>query len=550
MKKLILLVSLCFLIQGSSIYPQVKVNSSFNNYFRYGTGQEFKFNEERSKEYLENIADAKIVINDLIFGVRYEISDPIEFGKNFKGIRKRYIEYNGNGEINLRAGDFWEVISKGLSLNTFENRQLAFDTGIDGLRASYKKTFGKKNPVKFKVKLLAGDISYTDFLNSDRTENYKIRDVNFEISPFKAITIGTNIVYSEGNIPIGNTSNRVKTVIPEFYGDINFREWNFYLSYANKQSVVSSNEIILQEINAGGDALYSSLSYSRYGFGVTLEYKNYRFDLTTPDNQSRERPTKMLPFQNPPTVIKEHTSALLSRSPHVVDFNDEVGAQLEILLFINDNSLITFNSSIASKHYSFIDSDSSFLVKYKAEKRDLNFLPGFDEKYSPYIEISLESETYIKKDIFVKAGLFRQQEVLYNYSYPDFSDKKTSYTIPVELRYTFSKIFTFKIHLEQQWSEYSLREPGFTKFTNQFFSIGFSRSPDLSLTLNSEFTSDNAEQSGKRSWVSTHFTYNITSSNVITLSYGSERGGFSCMSGICRYVNPFNGFRINISSKF
>ncbi|MGH2575556.1 MAG: DUF6029 family protein, partial [Ignavibacteria bacterium] len=33
-------------------------------------------------------------------------------------------------------------------------------------------------------------------------------------------------------------------------------------------------------------------------------------------------------------------------------------------------------------------------------------------------------------------------------------------------------------------------------------------------------------------------------------SYGAERGGLKCSSGICRYVNPFNGFRLTVINNF
>ncbi len=45
--------------------------------------------------------------------------------------------------LNVRAGDFWEVIGRGLSMNTFEQRQLFYDTGIDGVRIIFKKNFGE-----------------------------------------------------------------------------------------------------------------------------------------------------------------------------------------------------------------------------------------------------------------------------------------------------------------------------------------------------------------------------------------------------------------------
>lgn len=545
----ILFIAVFYLYTNS--YPQSSPNikASLNNIFRYGNGKEILNGKEDAKEYFENIGDARLQVNDVVFGMRYEISDPIEYGTDFKGIKKRYIEYKGLDELNIRAGDFWEVIGRGLSLNTFEQRQLFYDTGIDGARIIFKKSFGEKNPILIKTKLLGGNIEYRDFLNPNRIETYKVRNFNFEISPVKFLNIGTNYVYATGNIPSGNAETKIKAYIPEIFASINLPNFQFYSTYAHKHTNTEANTLYPYNLSANGDAFYGSLSYNKPGLGITFEYKNYRFDLTTPDNQSTERPTKMLPFQNPPTVVKEHTTTLTSRTPHVVDFNDEVGSQLEILWSPNDKLMLTFNGSIASKHYSFSDIDTGSKVSFVANERKNNFVPSFDDAFSPYWELSFESEYYLSDKIFLKSGLYKQSGVLYNDIFPNYSDKKKLITIPIELRYTFNNGYAIKLLFENQWADYSLRNPEYQKFTNQFAAISFSKSPNLSFTLCSEFTSDKQELTGKNKWIEGEISYNINKSNVIIASYGSERGGLKCTSGICRYVNPFNGFRLTFQSK-
>jgi len=546
---IIFFIVFCFYL---SAVPQdaTNVKASLNNIFRYGNGKEILKGKENTREYFENIGDARLQVNDVVFGMRYEISDPIEYGKDFKGIKKRYIEYKGTDAVNIRAGDFWEVIGRGLSLNTFEQRQLFFDTGIDGARIIYKNNFGEKNPVKIKTELLGGNIEYRDFLNPERTETYKVRDFNFEISPLKFLNIGANYVYATGIIPSGDAETKIKTYIPEIFASINLPDFQFYSSYARKHTNTEANTLYPFNLSANGDAFYGSLSYNKTGFGITFEYKNYRFDLTTPDNQSTDRPTKMLPFQNPPTAVKEHTTTLTSRTPHVVDFNDEVGSQLEIMWSPNDKLLLVINGSLASRHYSFSDIDTGARIIFRANERSLNFLPSFEDAFSPYWELSFESEYYLSDKVFLKSGLYKQNGVLYNDIFPNGSDQKSLITLPLEFRYTFNSNYTLKLIFENQWAHYSLRNPDYQKFTNQFTAISLSRSPNFSFTINSEFTSDELEPGGKSSWTEAEVSYNINKSNIVTASYGSERGGLKCTSGICRYVNPFNGFRLTIQSKF
>lgn len=549
---LIVFITLFSFFINENVYSQINLNvkASLNNILRYGNGRETINGTETKKEYFENIGDARLHINDFIFGMRYEISDPIEYGTDFKGIKKRYIEYKSSDVLNVRAGDFWEVIGRGLSMNTFEQRQLFFDTGIDGARIIFRKNIGSKEQIKIKTEIFGGDIQYSDFLKPDRIETYKVRDFNFEISPVKFLNVGANYVYSTGSIPSGNIVTQIKAYIPEFFASINLPNFQAYSSYVHKHTNTDANVLYPFNLSSKGDAFYGSLSYNKPGFGITFEYKNYRFDVTTPDNQSNERPTKMLPFQNPPTAIKEHTTTLTSRTPHVVDFNDEVGGQLEIIFAPNSDIFFVLNGSIASKHYSFYDTDTSSRVIYKANERKYNFLPSLSDAFSPYWEVSFESEYYLSDKIFLKSGLFRQCGVLYNDVYPDNSDKKKLVTIPLEIRYTLKKDYTLKFIFENQWAHYSLRIPDNQNFSNQFASISISKSPDFTFTFSSEFTNDKLESSGKKLWMEAELSYNLNKSNVVITSYGSERGGLKCTSGICRYVNPFNGFRLTFQSKF
>jgi hypothetical protein len=76
--------------------------------------------------------------------------------------------------------------------------------------------------------------------------------------------------------------------------------------------------------------------------------------------------------------------------------------------------------------------------------------------------------------------------------------------------------------------------------------------------LGFELTNDEEEPSGTKFsddsnlkyWGTAELTYKFSSAHTITAGYGSERGGIKCSSGICRYVNPFNGFRLTVTNNF
>ena len=52
-------------------------------------------------------------------------------------------------------------------------------------------------------------------------------------------------------------------------------------------------------------------------------------------------------------------------------------------------------------------------------------------------------------------------------------------------------------------------------------------------------------------WISAEFSYNITSSQRISVMYGSIQGGLFCSNGVCRVIPAFNdGFKVAYSASF
>jgi hypothetical protein len=283
--------------------------------------------------------------------------------------------------------------------------------------------------------------------------------------------------------------------------------------------------------------------------GFTLDYKNYRYDLTAPDYRSPDRPTRMLPFQNPPTAVKEHASTLLSRYPHVVDFNDEVGGQFDVVYAPNDKITINLNTAAASRHYNYKNIGTGSLVVYERIDRSSSYIPSFGDEFSPWYEVYVEGEWYATDKLYAKISYDYQNSVIYDNLSPSASEKVRINTIPTEFRYTFTKNYTFKLNFENQFV-YNSNMTTKKDFLNELISLSVSRSPDLSATVSYEWTTSDEEPTGKKSWLLGELSYKLNTTNSVTVSYGTERGGVRCTNGICRYVRPFEGFRLTVNSKF
>ncbi|RPI14891.1 MAG: hypothetical protein EHM58_15420 [Ignavibacteriae bacterium] len=551
-KRALYLFLLAAFVFSGITYSQLKLNVkvSASNLLRYGNGKENTITTSNTKEYFEELGDVRLFVNDFLFGVRYEYDAPIEFGTSVKGISRRFIEYKKE-DFTVRAGNFYDLYERGLVLNAFENRGLGFNTQLDGLRLNFKRNWNK---VQFNGTIMGGDLEYNDYLNPGRVEKYTIRSGNFSFSPLRLFTIGGSYLTATGNIPSGTISTDIKAELFEATLGFNYKSIDLYGTYANKKTITLPNTLFTQPLTPRGDGAFASLTFTRPSLGVTIDYKNYRFNLTTPNERSATNPTKTLPFQNPPTGVKEYTWTLLTRYPHITDFNDEVGFQVDAFYSPKDNLSLNLNLSLSSRHYDYVDSNPGILVKYERVDRTDNFIPSTNDAFSPYWEAYLEAEYYYKKNTKIKIAVARQSSVLYAIENPAASDKIRTVTIPLEIMHDFKKVYSVKLMAEQQWVYNSARtfnaNEDLRKFSNHFFSLSISRSPDIIVNGNFEFSTDEEDASGKKKWASAEVTYKFSSANSISLFYGTERGGLKCSSGICRYVNPFNGFRLTVINNF
>src|SRR5438876_9976534 len=119
-----LLFVICSLLFAPSSFCQPKnVKVAASNLLRYGKGKQVTLTDTTTKQYFEETADVRLFVGDFLFGVRYEFDDPIEYGASIKGISRRFVEFNKD-QFLVRAGNYYELFERGLTLNAFENRPL------------------------------------------------------------------------------------------------------------------------------------------------------------------------------------------------------------------------------------------------------------------------------------------------------------------------------------------------------------------------------------------------------------------------------------------
>ena len=571
---------LLMILAAASVRAQ-NTTASVNEFFRYGVGQEGQSGGLVSKHYLEEAANGQVFIGDLILGFRYQYDDPTElYHQTFQGIKKRYIEYRKDG-LSVRAGNLNAMIGRGLSLNLFENRGIYYDTELDGLRLAYRTSF---HDISIDAQAMAGTVNFMDFagvsnsqsvvvgLDTGRLEAYRLQAGEIGFTPhitelkdvFKQIRLGVSWVHATGVFPPSSpfpppgfdtpVNDSMDVTIPGLTLDVKGKDLQWYVEYAGKRTdaVMRSNN------NTGGvtwsGGLYSALTFNRPGFGSSLEYKNYHFDIVglADQNNERFRTTKALPFMNAPTVFKEHSFTLATRVQHSINFNDEVGFQFDGYYAAMENLLINFNMSASSMHNGYMLSPTtgadSTIVRSSA------WLPAFDEAYAAFWEVFAEAEYTFEDESFIKIAFNRNQVPTPNFG------RSTSFPM-IKGQFALSTDWSVNFDFENQWlfdphkladttGSARILSTDPSRVFSQIVALGFARSPYGGLTAVYEWTTDKTDVSGRRNWFLLEGNVRVGASNTLIISYGAERGGIRCSNGICRQLNSFEGWRMTLASRF
>jgi hypothetical protein len=513
-----------------------QVSFDISNTMRYGNGERSLGNSKSQFKYFENLTDLRLNFPyNISVGARALYDNPPETGFAYKGLKRRFIEITDDN-YHVRVGDFSQLYGRGLALNLFETRSLGYDTWMDGLKGKYSFN-------NFTFSGIAGKLNFRDSIEFKREENYTLYGGGIEFNPIRNLKIGFAYIHAEGEFLLIPQNITVKAEIPSVYFSYNSKNISFLMDYSYKNTTG-----ITDKLNSDGRGLYSSLSYSESGLGITLDYKNYSYDERDPyERNDFTRITRMLPFQNPPIVIKEHSYTLLTRAIHEVDFNDELGFQLEAFLTPFENSFINLNASISSRHswWKFSAADFRFI------KTDVkNILPSFSSKYSPYYELFAEFEYSFEEHTSIKIAAAKRSKTFYD----EFYDGKNNHVIhstviPLQLKHSINSWLAFETDYQVEFvnDNYNTAQP---EFSNHLLNLITVISQNMTLGFRYEVSTNRVETSGRRVWPSYEVGWRINQNISAVVSYGKDRGGQICSKGVCRYILPFEGVRFLLLTNF
>jgi hypothetical protein len=546
------------------------VQYSISNEFRYGKGLSFENDNTGSKEYLEDLFNTRFYVGDFTLGFRVQVDKPREYGRDTLGLTQYYAEFNRDG-LRARGGTFYNLVGRGMVMNTFESRPLGFNTQSEGIKLNYEMP-------ELSVGGWGGVLNYADILSSTRVEEYLLRGANATIRPIPEVNIGGSYMAATGRRNIRNGFPfEFDAYLREVFVEGNYEAFRAYVNYADKRTPLDSARRELTDSPEFGNGWYGLLGYTSELFGITAEYKDYRFDVVKPnEQQSSSRPTRALPFQNPVTLIPEHDKTLLARNTHAIDVSDELGFQVESLIYPVEDMTITLLAAAASRHNAWTpsqitDTNDVTSTVYSRINENAPIFPNLSEaEFSPYWEVYAQGEYQVDEDLSVIVGLQRRDNTIYHDGdgviSPSLEIVKAS-TLLLESQIGLDERDNLHAILETQRVYESKKttpgndslgiDPFDGKYMNLLLTLEYSRSPRWSVNTRVEWSSAKNERGGEAFGLGTDVaiwpvigaTYRIGNAHTFGMQYGAERGGMVCTGGVCRLINPFTGFRLSLTSK-
>ena len=490
------------------------------------------------------------------------------------GLGMRYIGYSNN-LVDITLGSIYDQFGSGLSLRTYENMGLGYDSQLDGVRV---KVTPKKG---FTVKGVYGYLRYA-FLDSRIVHSDGIvRGIDGELhlnETFKSwvakkldVTIGASFVskYQRDdnttlNLPenVGCYGGRVRVK----YGKIAFDG-----EYVFKGQDPSEDN--LYNFNVGHAAVFN-LGYSQKGLGILFSAKSV-------DNMSyRADRTKQL--QNVlinylPSLNKTHTYNLVaSLYPYATQPVGEIAFQGEILYTLKKGSKLggkygtTVNLNYSSayrpmRHTSGIDPLDSTGVTYTSGLfdmsdslywRDVNF--NLTKKFSKnfnitlsYFNITLNNDvaTVTKEKGFIKSNVF-VVETGYKINNKQ-SIRMELQTLFVNRRDSVDVINSITGVTEKVERDIPFYQEGRPVDKGDWVTLL------LEYTINSNWFISAMDQynfgNSDKKYRAHHPYFSvgyIQESTRITISYGRQRAGLFCVGGVCRPVPASNGLTFSFTHSF
>ena len=481
--------------------------------------------------------------NGLDVGVRFDMfnnSNLLNPNASYSdvGIGRYYIRKQIN-KFEVAGGYLYDQIGAGIIYRAYEERALMIDNALLGAQVGYKfnenwklRAFTGRQKQQFDRygTVLRGGV-LEGFVKPDSSKNFSFAPgVGIVGRTYTKETVDEIANAIGGYLPVDSTGAQYNTYAATIFNTLTAGDFTWYIEAAGKTNDVINDPLALRTVviegrldtisgklvNRTGYTFYSSLSYSKSGFGITLEAKR------TKDFSFRQNPYA-LGIQGPinflPPMAKQNTYRLTTRFAPATQELGEQAVQLDLRYKINKKLSASLNIS----EIQFLDGTELYReitpeFTWK-QKRKWQFVGGLQ---------------VLKYNIQVYQGKGRYVDALTPYA---------------ELLYKFSPRKSLRVE-----AQYLNTKDEFGSWVNGLVEVGmaphwiFYASDMYKLNHNEAVSLEKSKYDG------THFpslgVVYSHKSNRVSLAYVKQVEGINCAGGICRLEPAFNGIKLTVNSTF
>jgi Family of unknown function (DUF6029) len=430
-------------------------------------------------------------------------------------------------KLSLEGGYIYDVIGNGIIFRAFEERPLAIDNALYGIKAEYALA------PNINIKAIAGKqkqqlAQYSSNIRGLTLDGYFANDsTGISIAPGIGIIARTNSDVTVNQLISTISTYSLLDSIPiqyntyafSFFNKLNYKNigWNTEVAYKTKDiffdadadKINANGEISKGKfVNKDGMVIYNNLIYSGTNISGSLEHKitkrfNFRADPFVENNQGL--------INYLPPMSRQNTYRLTSRYSVAPRELDENAIQLDINYNINDNISLNVN---ASKITSF----------------------GIEMYRELYNECSIKQD---KNSWVIGLQLQKYNQRIYE-NKPE-ADYVNTITPFIEYQRNLTESKTLKIQ-----SQYLNTKNDFGSWA--YLLMEYSTTPHWSFTISDMYNI--APTKGIKNHYPVVSASYVHESNRFSLSYIKQVEGVVCSGGICRFEPAFSGIRLNFQSTF
>lgn len=438
-------------------------------------------------------------------------------------------------KLSVTGGYFYDQFGSGATFRAYEERLLGLDRAILGIKAEYDLTdFLTIKAFTGRQKFLF-DLNEPILKGANIESYHTLNEGKITLVPGIAIV---NRTLDDGRIQtIANAINlleledrfvpKYNTYTASIYNNLIVGNFDWFIEFAQKSTeAVNTVGNFWEDLN--GNFLYSTLTYSRKGFGLTLQAKraeNFRLRV---DPLERTLQNNVV-YNFLPAINREHATPLLARYNAQALELDEMAFAVDAVY--TPKKGLTFQGGFSN--ITNLEGDSLFYREYFADV-EIKKRKAPWKLHTGFQILDYNIAVYQQKGSYINS-LTPFVEFIYKLN------KKTSLRFETEYMLTqrntrFSEGFDAKLYKQDRNDWWS----GLLELTI---------SPHWSFALNDMYNINPENIDEKQHFYGAFVGY-TAKTNRLGIFYGKRVDGIICSGGVCRYEPAFSGVQFQLSSSF